>query len=190
MEIAIVDDNDALLAAGQVGEIVIRCKEPWRAASGYYKMPEATLRAWRNFWYHTGDRGYLDEDGFLFFVDRKKDAIRRRGENISAHEVEMIATGHPAVAEAAAFPVKSEMSEDEVGLAVIPKAGAAVNEADLIDYCRRNMAYFMVPRFVQIRDDFPRALNHKVEKYKIRAEVENALPVIWDREKAGIVVAR
>jgi crotonobetaine/carnitine-CoA ligase len=190
MEIAIVDDNDALLAAGQVGEIVIRCKEPWRAASGYYKMPEATLRAWRNFWYHTGDRGYLDEDGFLFFVDRKKDAIRRRGENISAHEVEMIATGHPAVAEAAAFPVKSEMSEDEVGLAVIPKAGAAVNEADLIDYCQRNMAYFMVPRFVQIRDDFPRALNHKVEKYKIRAEVENALPVIWDREKAGIVVAR
>lgn len=190
MEIAIVDDSDVLLPAGQVGEIVIRCKEPWRAASGYYKMPEATLQAWRNFWYHTGDRGYLDEDGFLFFVDRKKDAIRRRGENISAHEVEMIAAGHPAIAEAAAFPVKSEMSEDEVGLAVIPKAGTAVNEADLIAYCQRNMAYFMVPRFIQIRDDFPRALNHKVEKYKIRAEVEDALPTIWDREKAGIVVTR
>lgn len=190
MEIAIVDDTDVLLPTGEVGEIVIRCKEPWRAASGYYKMPEATLRAWRNFWYHTGDRGYLDGDGFLFFVDRKKDAIRRRGENISAHEVEMIATGHPDVAEAAAFPVKSEMSEDEVGLAVIPKAGAAVNEADLIAYCQRNMAYFMVPRFIQIRDDFPRALNHKVEKYKIRLEVENALATVWDRDKAGIAVTR
>ncbi|MGD9878880.1 MAG: AMP-binding protein [Reyranella sp.] len=190
MEMAIADDNDVLLPAGEVGEIVIRCKEPWRAASGYYKMPEATLKAWRNFWYHTGDRGFLDEDGFLFFVDRKKDAIRRRGENISAHEVEMIAAGHPAVAEAAAFPVKSEMSEDEVGLAVIAKAGAVVNEADLIAYCQRNMAYFMVPRFVQVRDDFPRALNHKVEKYKIRTEVEATLPAVWDREKAGIVVTR
>jgi crotonobetaine/carnitine-CoA ligase len=190
VEMRIVDENDMPLATGQVGEIVIRTNDPWRAASGYYNMPEATLRAWRNFWYHTGDRGYLDADGFLFFVDRKKDAIRRRGENISAHEVEMIATGHPAVAEAAAFPVRSEMSEDEVGLAVIAKTGAEVIEADLIAYCQRNMAYFMVPRFVQVRDDFPRALNHKVEKYKIREEVEQTLATVWDRDKAGIVVRR
>jgi len=190
VEMRIVDDNDMPLSTGQVGEIVIRTNDPWRAASGYYKMPEATLWAWRNFWYHTGDRGYLDADGFLFFVDRKKDAIRRRGENISAHEVEMIAAGHPAVAEAAAFPVRSEMSEDEVGLAVIAKAGARVIEADLIAYCQRNMAYFMVPRFIQIRDDFPRALNHKVEKYKMREEVEKTLSTVWDREKAGIVVTR
>jgi carnitine-CoA ligase len=190
VEMRIVDENDMPLTTGQVGEIVIRTNDPWRAASGYYNMPEATLRAWRNFWYHTGDRGYLDADGFLFFVDRKKDAIRRRGENISAHEVEMIATGHPAVAEAAAFPVRSEMSEDEVGLAVIPKTGAEVVEADLIAYCQRNMAYFMVPRFVQVRDDFPRALNHKVEKYKIREEVEQTLATVWDRDKAGIVVRR
>lgn len=184
----IVDEHDLELPSGEVGEIVLWSENPWRASTGYYKMPEATLVAHRNLRFHTGDRGYLDADGYLFFVDRKKDAIRRRGENISAFEVEQILMSHPAIDEAAVFPVRAETSEDEVAAAIM--LSTAISEREIVAFAVANMAYYMVPRFIEIRQDLPRTHNQKVQKFKLREEVEGRLQEVWDREKAGIVVRR
>jgi len=190
VELRIVDDDDFEMAPGETGEIVLRHREPWFAAVGYYNMPEATLAARRNLWFHTGDRGWLDADGWLYFADRKKDAIRRRGENISSYEVEQIILSHEAVEDAAAFAVPSEMSEDEVMVSIVLRPGAALSEAELIAYCQDNMSYFMVPRYVEFRADLPRTMSEKVEKYKLKAEAVSRLGEIWDREKAGIRLRR
>lgn len=190
VELRIVDEEDFELAPGRTGEIVLRAREPWVFAQGYHDMPEATQRATRNLWFHTGDRGYVDEDGYLYFVDRTKDVIRRRGENISSYEVEQILLSHPAVLEAAAFPVASEHSEDEVMVAVVPRDGVRIDEASLVEYCRDNMAYFMVPRFVEVVPALPKTMTEKVEKYRLRQSAERRLAEIWDREKAGVVVTR
>ncbi|MFT3776999.1 MAG: ATP-dependent acyl-CoA ligase [Ottowia sp.] len=189
-EIRIVDDDDIEVPCGQPGEILIRPKEPWIFAQGYYNMPEATARATRNLWFHTGDRAYLDTDGYLYFVDRKKDAIRRRGENISAFEVEQIVLKHSAVSEVAAFPVASEHSEDEVMVSVVLREGANLTEAELVHHCKDNMAYFMVPRYVEFLPAMPKTMTEKVEKYKLKANAESRLASVWDRDKAGIVVKR
>jgi crotonobetaine/carnitine-CoA ligase len=189
VEVAILDDDDMPLPAGQPGEIALRAREPWTTSQGYWKMPEATIAARRNLWFHTGDRGYLDADGYLFFVDRKKDAIRRRGENISSWEIEQILQAHPAVAEVAAFPVRAE-SEDEVMVSIVLRPDAALDAPGLLAYCQANMAYYMVPRYVDFVPALPRTLTEKVEKYKLRANAEQRLSEIWDREKAGIAVRR
>src|SRR5262249_40217321 len=133
-EVRIVDDDDLPLGPRQTGEIVMRPREPYTMMSGYYKMPEATLEAFRNLWFHTGDHGYFDEEGFLYYVGRKKDAIRRRGENISAFEIESVVNGHPAVLESAAIAVPSELGEDEVKIVVALKPGAAVSPEELIHF--------------------------------------------------------
>ena len=190
VEIRIADDDDFELPRGQAGEILVRAATPWIHAQGYYGMPDATASTWRNLWHHTGDRGYLDDDGYIYFVDRKKDAIRRRGENISSFEVEQIVLGHPAVLDVAAFPVASEHSEEEVMVTVVLRAGRALSEAELIAHCNENMAYFMVPRFVEFASELPKTMTEKVEKYKLRAAAEQRLGTVWDREKAGIVIKR
>ncbi|WP_373085605.1 AMP-binding protein [Sneathiella sp.] len=190
MTIGIMDDDDNALPTGTPGEICVRCDVPWITARGYYKMPQATVDANRNQWFHTGDRGYLDEDGYIYFVDRKKDAIRRRGENISSYEVEQIVLGHPAVEDVAAYAVNSEMSEDEVMVSVTCKEGKTLDPADLVRYCADNMAYFMVPRFVEIIPELPKTMTEKVEKYKLKQRAQKRLDKIWDREAAGIVVNR
>jgi crotonobetaine/carnitine-CoA ligase len=175
---------------GEVGEICLRANEPWIAAQGYYKMPEATLKAYRNLWFHTGDRGYFDADGYLYFVDRKKDAIRRRGENISSWEVEQIISRHPAVEEVAIYPVRAEMAEDEVMATVVCRPGMSLAEADLVRFCQDNMAYFMVPRFVEIIGEMPKTMTQKVQKFRLQEMAQARLSEIWDREKAGIKVTR
>ncbi len=190
MQLRIFDENDMEVPIGEVGEIVLRSDYPWATSPGYYKMPDATLASRRNFWFHTGDRGYLDEDGFLFFADRKKDAIRRRGENISTFEVEQVVVSHPAVADAAVFPVSSPLGEEEVAVAVVLSAGMALSEPELIEHCRRNMAYFMVPRYVRILADLPRNALHKVEKYKLREQTQAILESCWDRDRAGVTITR
>ncbi len=190
MQLRVVNDDDMPLPPGEVGEIVMRSDYPWNTASGYYKMPEATLATRRNGWFHTGDRGYLDADGYLFFADRKKDAIRRRGENISAFEVEQAIVSHAAVADVAVFPVSSALGEDEVAAAVVRAQGASVSEAELIAHCQRNMAYFMVPRFMRFVEDLPRSPTHKVLKYQLQEEAKAAPGLYWDREQAGIVLQR
>ncbi|MAL79127.1 MAG: ATP-dependent acyl-CoA ligase [Sneathiella sp.] len=190
MVISIRDDDDNALPANTPGEICARCDVPWITSLGYYKMPEATVAANRNQWFHTGDRGYLDEDGYIYFVDRKKDAIRRRGENISSYEVEQIVLGHAAVEDVAAYAVRSEMSEDEVMVSVTCKEGMTLDPADLIRHCAANMAYFMVPRYVEILPELPRTMTEKVEKYKLKQSAQERLDDIWDREAAGIIVNR
>lgn len=131
-----------------------------------------------------------DEDGYLFFVDRKKDAIRRRGENVSAFEVQQIICTHTKVADAAVFPVRADTSEDEIAVSVIVRDGEALCERELVEFCRSNMAYYMVPRFVEFRDTLPRSVGEKVQKHLLRADMEKNLSAVWDREKAGVVVTR
>ena len=189
-EVAIVDEDDFPLPPAEVGEIVVRCNVPWYPSIGYYKMPEKTIESMRNGWFHTGDRGYMDTDGYFWFVDRKKDAIRRRGENVSAFEVEQILLTHPSIADVAVFPIASELSEDEVACAVMLKQDAALDEEALISFCIKSMSYFMVPRFVRFVPDLPRTLSQKVEKYKLQTEAAERTDLYWDREKAGITVTR
>lgn len=188
--VRIVDDDDFDVATGTVGEIVMRTRVPWLAALGYYNMPEATVATNRNLWFHSGDRGYLDGDGYLYFTDRKKDAIRRRGENISSYEVEQIILRMDAVEDVAAFPVASELSEDEVMVSVVRRPGETLTAPALIEFCQANMAYYMVPRYVDFAADLPRTMSEKVQKYKLREAAEARLDEIWDREKAGIKLRR
>ncbi len=188
--VKIVDEDDFEVPDGEVGEMVLQSDDPWRATTGYYKMPEATLAANRNQWFHTGDRGMRDADGYLWFVDRKKDCIRRRGENISAFEVEQIIATHPEVGNAAVFPVATQTNDEEVGAVVVRLAGSTVSEAELVAHCQRNMAYFMVPRYIQFRDALPTTVNQKVEKFRLRSEFERDLSQAWDREAAGLVLSR
>ena len=156
--------------------------------SGYYRNPEATARAWRNGWFHTGDAFRRDEAGNFFFVDRMKDAIRRRGENISSFEVESEVLAHPAVREAAAVAVPSEVAEDEVLVAVSLGEGRTLDPAELIGFLRERMAHFMVPRYVRVMDDLPKTPTQKVQKHLIRSAGVTA--DTWDREAAGVVVRR
>jgi crotonobetaine/carnitine-CoA ligase len=188
--VKIVDEDDFDVPDGEVGEMVLQSDDPWRATTGYYKMPEATLAANRNQWFHTGDRGMRDADGYLWFVDRKKDCIRRRGENISAFEVEQIIATHPEVGNAAVFPVSTQTNDEEVGAVVVRRPGSTVSETELVAHCQRNMAYFMVPRYIQFRDALPTTVNQKVEKFRLRTEFERDLSQAWDREAAGLVLAR
>lgn len=190
VEVAILDEDDNRLPSGVPGEICTRNRIPWSSNQGYFNMPEATLKATRNLWFHTGDRGYLDADGYLYFVDRIKDAIRRRGENISSWEVEQALSRHPDVVDVAVFAVRSEMSEDEVMASVVLREGAPFDPVALISHCQDNMAYFMVPRFIESVPQLPRTMTEKVQKFVLRSEAEKRLASIWDREKAGIKLAR
>jgi crotonobetaine/carnitine-CoA ligase len=189
-ELLIVNDEDDPLPVGEVGEICVRPCEPGIVMSGYYKMPEATVRDTRNLWLHTGDRGRIDADGYLYFVDRKKEAIRRRGENISAYEVEMLIARHPSVLEVAAVPVTSELSEDEVMVYVVCRDGCTVSAEDLVRFANQNMAHFMVPRFVHFIDALPKTASEKIEKYKLKTWAEQNREALWDREAVGLKLER
>jgi crotonobetaine/carnitine-CoA ligase len=190
VELAILDDDGRALPAGESGEICLRSDDPTLGGRIYFDMPEATAEAYADGWFHTGDRGYLDEDGYLFFVDRKKDAIRRRGENVSSWEVEQVIARHPDVADVAVYAVASEQSEDEVAASVVCRPGRNVAPEELIRFCESNMAYFMVPRFLDFRADLPRTLTEKVQKPQLREEAETRRGELWDREKSGIVLRR
>jgi crotonobetaine/carnitine-CoA ligase len=187
-EVRIVDENDFPVPAGTVGEIVARPKAPWIASLGYYNMPEKTMELLRNCFYHTGDAGYLDEDGYLYFVDRIKDYIRRRGENISSFEVERSVNAHPKVAESAAIGVKSELAEDEVKIIVVLKPGEKLTPEELLDFCQPRMPYFAVPRYVEFVESLPKTPTDRVQKNLLREA--GITKNTWDREKAGYKVKR
>jgi crotonobetaine/carnitine-CoA ligase len=186
VEVRLVDDNDCEVAQGEVGELIIRTDTPWAMNHGYNKAPEATARAWRNGWFHTGDAFRVDKDGNYFFVDRFKDAIRRRGENISSFEVELEVAAHPAIREAAAVSVPSEHAEDEVLVAVSLAEGQTLDPAELIGFLKPRMAHFMVPRYVRVLADLPKTPTNKVEKYLLRKD--GVTPDTFDRDAAGIVI--
>jgi crotonobetaine/carnitine-CoA ligase len=188
VEVRVIDENDCELPAGAVGELVVRTDCPWAISHGYAGNPVATAVAWRNGWFHTGDGFKRDAEGNFYFVDRLKDAIRRRGENISSFEVESEVLAYPAIREAAAIAVKSEIAEDEVCAVVAIKEGEAFDPAALIEFLRPRMAHFMVPRYVRVVEALPRTPTAKIEKVKLRAD--GLTTDTWDREAAGIVVKR
>jgi crotonobetaine/carnitine-CoA ligase len=170
------------LPPGEAGELLLRPDEPFAFASGYFGKPEATVAAWRNLWFHTGDRVVREADGAFRFVDRLKDAIRRRGENISSYEVEQVLQSHPGVAAVAVYPVRSELAEDEVMAAVVAREGGAIDPAELVAFCRTRLPYFAIPRYVELVADLPRTENGKVQKFRLRER--GVTPAAWDRQAA------
>jgi carnitine-CoA ligase len=187
-EMKLVDDLDEEVPVGEIGEIVFRPRVPFVMMSEYYKMPEKTLEAYRNLWFHSGDLARKDEDGYFYFVDRKKDALRRRGENISSFEVERVINSHPSVLESAAIAVKSELAEDEVKICVVLKAGETLLPETLVRYANERMPYFAVPRYVEFMDALPRTPTERVQKYLLKEAGVTA--GTWDREKAGVQIER
>lgn len=182
------DEHDAAVPDGTPGELLLRARMPYAIATGYFGMDDKTVQAWRNLWFHTGDRVVRDADGYYRFLDRTKDAIRRRGENISSYEVEQVLLAHPAVASVAVYAVRSELAEDEVMAALVYKAGQAIAPEALLDFCQPRMPYFAVPRYLRVLDDLPRTENGKIRKFHLRDE--GITGDAWDRDAAGYRVAR
>ncbi len=178
----VADEDDVALPPGEAGELLLRADEPYAFASGYFNMPEKTVEAWRNLWFHTGDRVVRDVDGAFRFVDRIKDAIRRRGENISSFEVEQVLLSHPGVASCAVYPVRSELAEDEVMAALVAREGERIDPAELARFCEGRLPYFAVPRYIDVLPDLPRTENGKVQKFKLRER--GVGPQTWDGRPA------
>jgi carnitine-CoA ligase len=187
-EARVADANDAEVPDGEAGELLVRHREPWAFASGYDGLPEATAAAWRNLWFHTGDRVVRDPDGSFRFVDRLKDVIRRRGENISSYEIEQALLAHSDVAGAAVVPVPSELGEDEVLACVVVRDGADLDPVELIRFCEPRLPAFALPRYVDILPELPLTPTGKVEKHRLR---ERGVTVsTWDRERTGVALRR
>jgi carnitine-CoA ligase len=185
-EFQVVDpDTDEALPTGEIGEFVVRPKAPWTIMQGYHGMPEKTVETWRNFWFHTGDAGYIDRDGYVYFVDRLGDRIRRRAENISSYDIETAAASHPAISESAAVGVPSEFAaDDDIKLCVVLHRGAELTPEALLKHLAVLLPHYMVPRYITFLDAIPRTPTNKVQKTKLRA-----MPVdtgTWDRKSANV----
>ena len=176
------DAEGFAVPAGAIGELVVRPRTPDAIMRGYWGMPEATLTAFRQQWFHTGDLMRQDADGHFYFVGRNRDVVRRRGENISAAEVEMGLETHPEVLETAVYGVPSEMTEDEVMACVVRRPGSTLDAPALADHAAQQMARFMVPRYIRFADSLPKTPTDKVEKFRL---IEQGItPDTWDRERA------
>lgn len=180
MEMEIVDEEDRPLPPGEEGEIVVRPLEPNSFMLGYHNKPDETVDAWQNLWFHTGDIGYKDEDGFFYFVDRKAYAIQCPGSNVSSYEVESVLSDHPDLKETAVFGVPDERGTEEVKAVVVPKPDRTPTPVDIVDYCDGKLAYFKVPRYIDIRDRLPKTATERVKKYELIAEGNDD---VWDRER-------
>ena len=185
--VRIVDDDGIPVANGQPGEITIR--NPATMA-GYWRNEAETGASLRDGWLFTGDLGWLDDDNYLYFVDRKKDVIRRRGENISSQEVEDVIKSHERVLDCAIIAVPSELGEDEVKAYITPRPGETVSPEDVIYWCAERLAYFKVPRYIEIREELPRTPSLRVRKDVLRQEREDLIAGCFDREAAGIRIRR
>ncbi len=182
-EVAVLDEHDRTVGPGEPGELAVRPRQPFVITTGYYGAPEATARCFRNMWFHTGDRVWRDDDGYYYFLDRMKDAIRRRGENISAFDLESEVNLHPAVLESAAIGVPSELEDDDIKLAVVLQPGNDLEPAELVAFCEERLPRSMLPRYVEFVDALPRTSTDKVAKYRLRDAGDHGLtPTTWDRE--------
>ena len=190
-ELRIVDpDTDQEVPRNQVGEIVVRPKEPSCFMQGYFRMPEKTVEAWRNLWFHTGDAGRQTEEGLVYFIDRLKDCIRRRGENISSFEVEQVLNEHPDVSESAVVGIKVEGAggEEEVKACIVTEGGNEVDNVALLDYCAENMPRFAVPRYIEAFEGLSKTATGKIQKEDLRKA--GVTDRTWDRETVGYTIAR
>jgi crotonobetaine/carnitine-CoA ligase len=183
LELRVFDEHDREVEVGQVGELVCRPRTPDSIFRGYFNMPDASLDAFRNLWFHTGDLARIDSDGEVFFVDRKADYVRRRGENISSLEVEELIRIHEAVADVAVYGVPAEDSEDELKASIVAVEGAKIDPLQLARFCAENLPYFAVPRYIEVLDNLPRTPTGRVQKYLLRdAGVTDAT---WDATAEG-----
>ncbi len=186
--VKIVDDNDNEVAPNELGEFVAQPQNMFVGTEGYYEKPRETLELFKNHWIHTGDLGRMDEDGYFYFVDRKKQALRRRGENISSFEVEAVINSHPSVLESCVVGVPSDVGEEDVKSVVVLLEGKQVTEVELIEWCEPRLAYFAIPRYIAFRSGLPKTASERVEKYKLKAE--GVTDDCWDLEESGIVLKR
>ncbi len=182
-DIRLANEFDEPVPRGQVGEMLVRTRAPWAMNVGYYKMPAPTAAAWRNGWFHTGDAFTQDDDGNYYFLDRMRDTIRRRGENISSFEVENLVVEHPAVIEVAAIAVPAALGEDDVMVALIVRDRDSFDPAEFLAFVAQRMPRFMVPRYVEVMDEFPRVeTSMRVKKTELRERGVTA--TTWDRDAA------
>lgn len=187
-EVLIVDDENNECKPGSLGEFVARAPNEDVGTSGYYNNPEATAELIQDGWIHTGDLGRMDEDGYFYFVDRKKQALRRRGENISSFEVESVISSHDSVLESAIVGVPSDVGEEDVKAVVVLKDGHSLTHEEIIRWCEPRLAYFAIPRYIAIRDAMPKTPSERVEKFKLKQEGVTA--DCWDREESGIILKK
>ena len=180
VDVRLVDENDLEVPLGSVGQMIIRADAPWTMNGGYHANPDATAVAWRNGWFHTGDAFSRDKDGDFFFVDRLKDTIRRRGENISSFEIEVELLAHPDIREAAAIPVPSPFTEDDVLAVLSPVEGRVIDPAQIIDFLTPRVARFMLPRYIRVMDELPKTPTEKTQKHTLRSE--GVTSDTWDRD--------
>jgi crotonobetaine/carnitine-CoA ligase len=187
-DVRIFDDDDGELPANAEGEIVVRPKRAHVMFEGYWGRPDVTVETSRNWWYHTGDIGRIDEDRYLYFVDRKADYLRRRGENISSFEVESVLMSHGGLADVAVHAVPSQLSEDDLKVTAVIKANQVLSAGELFEWCTTQLPYFALPRYIEFRDDLPRSPVGRVLKRELREE--GVTPDTWDAEAAGIEYER
>lgn len=188
-ELEVVDDNDQVCPPNTVGEIVIRPKLPWTTFVGYLGRDGATANTTRNYWYHTGDLARIDEDGWMFFVDRKQDFMRVKGENVSSTELEQILLVHPEVTDCAVLPVQGELADNEILAVIVATNG--IDTAGLetfFAWCADQVPHYMVPRYVRIVDDMPRGHSGKIEKHKLKTE--GVTSSTWDSAASGLRATR
>lgn len=188
LQVRIVDEDDIEVPVGQAGEIVIRPDEPFRLFSGYWNNGTATAETFRNLWHHTGDSGRVDADGYFWFVDRKKDSLRRRGENVSSMELEAALVKHPAIAAVAVHAVPSDLSEDEIKACIVLAAEVTIDLAELFDFFRSTLPYYAVPRYVEYLDALPANVNGRIQKFKLRER--GITDTTHDLHAQGFVVAK
>jgi carnitine-CoA ligase len=179
----VLDEHGDETQPGEPGQLILRADEKFAFATGYFGMPDKTAEAFRDGWFHTGDRVAREADGTFRFIDRLKDAIRRRGENISSFEVEQVLLSHPDVDIAAVFPVPSDLAEDEVMAAIVRRPGSTLSAGALSEFCRPRLAHFAVPRFIEFVEALPTTENGKVQKYKLRDR--GVTSGTWDRQAAA-----
>lgn len=187
-DVRIVDDFDRELPPGQAGEIIVRPLKPHVMFEGYWRRPEDTLKLMRNLWFHTGDIGKFDEDGFFYFVDRKKDYLRRRGENISSFEVESTFETHADIAEIAVHAVFSKEGEDDLKVTLVKAEDSTLSEAELFHWAVDRLPYYALPRYIEFRSTLPRNPQGRVLKYELRDQ--GCTPETWDFETSGITVKK
>ncbi len=187
VEADVVDEMDRPVPAGTRGELIVRPTRPFSMFSGYLNKPEKTVESWRNLWFHTGDYVTRDPDGYYYFVDRKKDIIRRRGENLAPYDVESVLNRHPAVFESVVVGVPSPLGEEDVKAFVQLKPGATVSAKELFEFCVRELPFFMVPKFLEFLDEIPKTANQKAQRFVLR---DRKGGTEYDRDQLGVVVRK
>lgn len=183
----IVDDQDRELPPGESGEILVRPLRRYVMFEGYWRRPAETMKVLRNMWFHTGDIGKFDANGWFYFLDRKKDYLRRRGENISSVEMESVFSKHPAIAEVAVHAVLADL-EDDVKVTCTLVVNAKISEEELCRWSIDNLPYFAVPRFIEFRTELPKNPVGRVLKYELRDQ--GVTVTTWDRDKSGIELVK